>query len=104
MNGITLQIRQVGKIGTFNLQTLLINLVAGTALLRAAAIIVEFLMICVMPQRDVYRKYKYHETLDFGDYRHALRGGGDCHEMSVQKPAFHDNFPVLNSTPHTGSS
>ncbi|KAJ9065000.1 hypothetical protein DSO57_1024521 [Entomophthora muscae] len=104
MNGITLQVRQVGKIGTFDLQTLLINLVAGSALLRLATFLVELLMIRFMPQREVYCKYKYHETLDFGDYRKAQRRGCEAQDMAVQKPSFHNEFPVLEYPPQENNN
>ncbi|KAJ9054367.1 hypothetical protein DSO57_1015373 [Entomophthora muscae] len=52
----------------------------GSALLRLATFLVELLMIRFMPQREVCCKYKYHETLDFGDYRKGTEGGYEAQD------------------------
>jgi hypothetical protein len=50
-HGIRLVFRQVGDIGTFDVQVLLVNMVAAMALLAVATTIVDNLMLYVLPQK-----------------------------------------------------
>lgn len=50
-HGIRLVFRQVGNIGTFDVQVLLVNMVAAMALLAVATTIVDNLMLYVLPQK-----------------------------------------------------
>ncbi|KAJ3186056.1 cytochrome c oxidase subunit 1 [Gaertneriomyces sp. JEL0708] len=68
-HGILLSFDQAGQIGHFNLMALLTALVAATALLRVATILVETLMLWIMPLRKLYEKAKFEGTEDFSDVR-----------------------------------
>ena len=50
-HGIRLVFRQIGDIGTFDVQVLLVNMVAAVALLAVATTIVDNLMLYVLPQK-----------------------------------------------------
>ena len=56
----------------FSFITLLINLVAAAALIKVATTVVDLVAIKLLPQRSIYRKYKYEETLDFSDIRDGI--------------------------------
>ncbi|KAI9176032.1 hypothetical protein H9P43_006396 [Blastocladiella emersonii ATCC 22665] len=64
-HGIRIKFVQTGKLGQFQLITLLTNVVASFALFRIAVLIVEFLMLRVLPEKDKYSAYKYQVTEDF---------------------------------------
>ncbi|KAI8590772.1 hypothetical protein BDZ88DRAFT_450941 [Geranomyces variabilis] len=68
-HGIRIVFVQTGEIGQFDFMTLLQALVAATALLRVASLIVETLMLWVMPHRHLYDKAKFESTQDFSDIR-----------------------------------
>ncbi|KAJ3156166.1 cytochrome c oxidase subunit 1 [Geranomyces michiganensis] len=68
-HGIRIVFVQTGEIGQFDFMTLLQALVAATALLRVASLIVETLMLWVMPHRHLYDKAKFESTADFSDIR-----------------------------------
>lgn len=58
-----------GYIGRFDMMSLLVNIVAATALLRVAVFIVEFFMISILPDRKLYKRAKVHTTEDFSEIR-----------------------------------
>ncbi|KAI8826811.1 uncharacterized protein EV422DRAFT_11674 [Fimicolochytrium jonesii] len=67
--GIRVVFEQDGSIGVFDFISLLTALVAATALLRVATLIVESLMLWVMPHRHLYKDSKFESTEDFSDIR-----------------------------------
>ncbi|RUS28337.1 hypothetical protein BC938DRAFT_482005 [Jimgerdemannia flammicorona] len=68
-HGIKIIFQQSGQIGTFHFITLLLNLVAGLALLKVATIVVELLMLRFLPQRRQYEAHKFEKTEDFSNQR-----------------------------------
>eukprot|EP01098_Paradermamoeba_levis_P006209 TRINITY_DN2584_c0_g1_i1.p1 TRINITY_DN2584_c0_g1~~TRINITY_DN2584_c0_g1_i1.p1 ORF type:complete len:407 (-),score=79.82 TRINITY_DN2584_c0_g1_i1:184-1347(-) len=68
-HGIRFLFVQTGTLGKFDFQTLLLTLVSGLGLLAAATLLVDFLMVCVLPERDFYSLYKFESTVDFSDFR-----------------------------------
>ncbi|RIA99660.1 hypothetical protein C1645_746830 [Glomus cerebriforme] len=73
-HGIRLVFQQIGQIGTFDVISLLTNLVAALALFKVATTLVEILMLNVLPQKKHYEAFKYEETHDFGDFRKGIIG------------------------------
>ncbi|ORZ28576.1 hypothetical protein BCR44DRAFT_1455236 [Catenaria anguillulae PL171] len=67
--GIRIAVVQTGKLGRFDFMALLTNLVASLALLRVAVLIIEFLLLWVMPEKEHYRHWKIQTTDDFSDIR-----------------------------------
>lgn len=49
--------------------SLLVNVVAATALIKLAVTAVEILMMYVLPERKMYAKCKIHDTADFSTMR-----------------------------------
>jgi len=58
-HGIRIIVLQVGTIGGFDFQTLLLTLVSGMGLLAVATVVVDVLAVYILPQRNIYDKYKY---------------------------------------------
>jgi len=71
-HGVRIRFIQTGQIGTFNFQALLRNLVAAFALLKVAQIVVEFMMVHLLPQKDVYKDYKFSITPLFNSIRNGF--------------------------------
>jgi len=61
-HGIRIIFLQVGRLGVFDFQTLLLTFVSGLGLLAAATFVVDFLAFRIMPSKQLYYKYKYKET------------------------------------------
>ncbi|KAI8917282.1 hypothetical protein DFJ77DRAFT_429568 [Powellomyces hirtus] len=86
-HGIRIVFTQTGEIGAFDFMSLLTSLVAATALLRVASLIVEFLMLWVMPHKHLYMKAKFENTADFSDIRDRLEAREE-NEKLKKKMAF----------------
>ena len=71
--GVRLLITYNGRIGNWNTQTLLINLVAAVALLGASAVVLEFVAFSICPLRSMYRQMKDRETVSITELRRAGR-------------------------------
>jgi len=78
-HGIRVLTYQTGKIGRVSLQTTLINLMAGMALLSGATVAVDFFMQSVMPQKKLYKEYKVITSVDFSSLR-----DGDINEATLK--------------------
>ncbi|RUP02119.1 hypothetical protein BC936DRAFT_140644 [Jimgerdemannia flammicorona] len=59
--------------GVFNFVSLLINLIAGLALMKVATTIVELLMLQLLPQRNHYKESKFEHTEDFSNLREQIK-------------------------------
>ncbi|CAG8481229.1 10275_t:CDS:2 [Paraglomus brasilianum] len=68
-HGIRFVFQQHGQIGEFNMIALLQNIVAGFALFGLAAIIVEFLMLKLLPEKQLYEEAKFEATDDIDQMR-----------------------------------
>jgi len=68
-HGIEIKFVQLGSIGQFDFMALCMNLVASIAMLSVASTIVESLMLYILPQKGVYRRFKFEITDDFSDIR-----------------------------------
>ncbi|KAJ3196857.1 cytochrome c oxidase subunit 1, partial [Irineochytrium annulatum] len=60
-HGIRIVFQQCGSIGQFDLQTLLLSIVAGIALLSLTTLLVDFVMIFLLKNRKLYRRLKFTE-------------------------------------------
>ncbi|KJE88998.1 hypothetical protein, variant [Capsaspora owczarzaki ATCC 30864] len=83
-HGIRILIQQKGQMGKFDFQTLLINVVSGFGLLAVATLVVDVLAVSVMPEREIYSKYKYDDTLDFSDIRDGITKAEDDQLISIK--------------------
>jgi len=63
-HGVRLIFETEGTVGTFDFQTLLINLIAGAALVSLATVAVDLIALYVLPQKTTYREYMLEETPD----------------------------------------
>eukprot|EP01130_Rhizamoeba_saxonica_P014941 TRINITY_DN660_c0_g2_i3.p1 TRINITY_DN660_c0_g2~~TRINITY_DN660_c0_g2_i3.p1 ORF type:complete len:341 (-),score=56.56 TRINITY_DN660_c0_g2_i3:41-1063(-) len=61
-HGVRLIVLQVGNIGKFDFQVMLITFVSGLGLLAVATLVVDTLATKILPKKDVYGSYKYEET------------------------------------------
>ncbi|KAG4091117.1 hypothetical protein H8356DRAFT_1709489 [Neocallimastix lanati (nom. inval.)] len=68
-HGIEIKFVQLGNIGQFDFMALCMNLVASIAMLSVASTVVESLMLYILPEKGVYRRYKFEITDDFSDIR-----------------------------------
>ncbi|CAG8528623.1 7268_t:CDS:2 [Paraglomus occultum] len=68
-HGIRFVFQQHGQIGEFNMISLLQNIVAGFALFGLAGIIVEFLMLKLLPEKELYEEAKFEATDDIDALR-----------------------------------
>eukprot|EP01135_Chromosphaera_perkinsii_P010745 Nk52_evm24s2209 gene=Nk52_evmTU24s2209 len=73
-HGIRILIKQRGEIGIFDFQALLLSLVAGSGLIALSTLLIDILACSFMPEKEVYFRYKYKETVDFSDLRDGLIG------------------------------
>eukprot|EP00029_Vermamoeba_vermiformis_P010900 TRINITY_DN5855_c0_g1_i1.p1 TRINITY_DN5855_c0_g1~~TRINITY_DN5855_c0_g1_i1.p1 ORF type:complete len:385 (-),score=86.56 TRINITY_DN5855_c0_g1_i1:61-1215(-) len=71
-HGIRIIVLQVGSIGNFDFQTLLINVVSGFGLLAVATFIVDTLATKLLPNKKAYNAYKYQTTVEFNS--RAVKG------------------------------
>jgi len=68
-HGIEIKFVQLGDIGQFDFMALCMNLVASIAMLSVASTVVESLMLYILPEKGIYRRFKYELTEDFSDIR-----------------------------------
>jgi hypothetical protein len=61
-HGIRLVFRQIGEIGIFNTQILLVNLVTAMGLIAVATTVVDLLMLNILPQKERYASAKTQEV------------------------------------------
>jgi hypothetical protein len=79
---VRLIFQQVGNLGKFDFQTLLLSFVSGLGLLAAASLVVDMLALYLFPQKKIYRAYKYLQTKEImssttDDDLEALRSGDE---------------------------
>jgi hypothetical protein len=70
-HGVRLVFLQIGSLGKFDFQTLLLSLVSGLGLLAVATLVVDIIATRVLPGKETYRHYKYLETPEYN----AIRSG-----------------------------
>lgn len=68
-HGIKIIFVQSGRIGKFDLQTALMQLVTSLGLLSISTLVVDNIMLLLMPLRAWYNKYKFQETVDFSEIK-----------------------------------
>jgi len=68
-HGIEIRFVQLGNIGKFDFMQLCMNLVASIAMLSVASKIVESLMLYILPEKGIYKRFKFELTEDFSDIR-----------------------------------
>jgi len=61
-HGVRLLFKQVGELGRFDFQVLLLSFVGGIGLITVSTVLVDLLALYVLPQKKVYRDLKYVET------------------------------------------
>jgi len=76
-HGIRLLFQRTGTIGKFDFQTLLINIIAGAALVSLSTVAVDILAVYLLPQKAVYGNFKYEPTPDIDELNQALNHVGD---------------------------
>ena len=67
-HGIRVVVVQTGQLARGNIQAFLLTLTASLTLLAISNTVVDSLAIYVLPQKDLYKKFKYKITPDFSDY------------------------------------
>eukprot|EP01103_Thecamoeba_quadrilineata_P015851 TRINITY_DN5124_c0_g1_i2.p1 TRINITY_DN5124_c0_g1~~TRINITY_DN5124_c0_g1_i2.p1 ORF type:complete len:180 (-),score=20.89 TRINITY_DN5124_c0_g1_i2:55-594(-) len=95
-HGVRMLFLQTGNLGAFDFQVLLLNCVSGLGLLAVATVIVDILATMILPQRNIYYKYKYDETFGFSDYR---EGKIQPQEDQTIAHKFRPKRPRLNRPP-----
>lgn len=70
-HGVRFVFAQTGRIGAFDIQTTLIQLVTSLGLISVATILVDLIMLKLLPHKKKYGEYKYEVTQDFSDIRDA---------------------------------
>jgi len=70
-HGVRIIISQTGAIGTFDFQTLLVNLTVALGLLSVAALLVDAVATKLLPLRALYAQYKERVTVDLSDVKDA---------------------------------
>ena len=71
--GVRLLITTGGRIGSFFFQTLLVNLVAGLALLGISSTILEFIVFSLCPLRGLFRQLRDRDTVSISELRLAAK-------------------------------
>eukprot|EP01089_Gocevia_fonbrunei_P006354 TRINITY_DN1699_c0_g1_i1.p1 TRINITY_DN1699_c0_g1~~TRINITY_DN1699_c0_g1_i1.p1 ORF type:complete len:391 (-),score=50.34 TRINITY_DN1699_c0_g1_i1:72-1244(-) len=69
-HGLRIIFLQVGELGKFDFQVLLLTFVAGLGLLAVSTFIVDFLAIRILPStKKLYKQFKYLETPEYNETR-----------------------------------
>jgi hypothetical protein len=63
-HGVRIFFIQTGELGRFDFQTMLLSFVSGLGLLALSTLIVDIIAIRLMPQKLIYRHFKFEETED----------------------------------------
>lgn len=63
-HGVRIFFVQTGELGRFDFQTMLLSFVSGLGLLALSTLIVDIIAIRLMPQKMIYRHFKFEETED----------------------------------------
>ena len=71
MHGISIQAIPGGTYREFDFNNLLIQLTTSLTLFAVATVIVDFVALYVLPDKEIYDNYKYEKTEDFSDRRAA---------------------------------
>ncbi|KAH3760907.1 P2X receptor [Pelomyxa schiedti] len=66
-HGVHLVALQMGALGKFDFQTLLITFVSGFGLVAFATVVVDILATKILPNRQIYAGLKYKKTCDFAE-------------------------------------
>jgi len=61
-HGVRVIVLQIGEIGSFDFQVLLLTFVSGLGLLAVATTVVDLLAVYLLPKHRVFYKYKYEGT------------------------------------------
>ena len=67
-HGIRVVVVQTGQLAVNNIQAFLLTLTASLTLLAISNTVVDSLAIYVLPQKQLYKMFKYKITPDFSDY------------------------------------
>ncbi|RYG51582.1 hypothetical protein EON66_10600, partial [archaeon] len=94
-HGVRIILTQNGRIGTFDFQALLINLMVSLGLLSVAIIITDFVAFKLCPLRDVYRQYAQRRTVDFSDLADTGHLAEVKSEFKVNAHAGEPHPPVI---------
>eukprot|EP01097_Dermamoeba_algensis_P008288 TRINITY_DN5466_c0_g1_i1.p1 TRINITY_DN5466_c0_g1~~TRINITY_DN5466_c0_g1_i1.p1 ORF type:complete len:381 (-),score=65.76 TRINITY_DN5466_c0_g1_i1:114-1256(-) len=68
-HGVRLLFLQIGTLGKFDFQNFLLTIVSGLGLLAFATIIVDILASKILPEKDIYNKYLFEETVNFAEIK-----------------------------------
>jgi hypothetical protein len=71
-HGIRVVVLQTGQLAKFDPQAFLLTLTASLTLLAIANSVVDNLAMYVLPQKKLYKSFKYQVTPDFSDYLEEL--------------------------------
>lgn len=82
--GVRILINTGGRVGSFFFQTLLVNLVAGLALLGLSSTIIEYFIFSISPLRGMYRVLSTRETVDISKLREAAKAHPDKYKELVE--------------------
>lgn len=74
-HGVRLVVTQTGRIGVFDIQTMLINLVVGFGLLAVANAVVDFIAFNLCPLRTLYSQYANRVTVSLSEILTSLDPG-----------------------------
>ena len=71
--GVRILVATSGRIGYFNIQALLVNLMVSLGLMSVTATIMEFVVLSLCPLRGLYKQLKERETVKISELRLAGR-------------------------------
>lgn len=85
-HGIRLLVLQVGMLGAFDFETMLLSFVSGLGLLAVATLVVDTIAIRLLPKSSrIYKRYKYLETPEYN----SLEGediGNEEEKVAINRP------------------
>jgi len=82
MHGISVEAVQGGTIKGFDFNNLLIQITTSLTLFAVATVIVDFVALYILPDKDVYEDYKYELTEDFSDRRQQMEASAAIRSTS----------------------
>ncbi|CAG8496169.1 12108_t:CDS:2, partial [Racocetra persica] len=102
-HGIRFVFQQHGTIGQFDLLSLLTNIVGGFALFKIAEMLVEFLMLIILPEKEYYQIAKFQETNSFDEWRKNKKMqekqlSTDPKATNVSRIDYYDNVNIGGSS------
>ncbi|KAJ9444708.1 P2X receptor A [Diplonema papillatum] len=81
-HGVRVLVVASGWVGKFSFVELLKTLVTGLALLALAGTVTDYVIMKLLPNSDVYRRYKNVRTIDFSDLKRDTRELKDGKELT----------------------